>query len=189
MNRRTILSFSLVSACAGHSHNHSANRFDAGVRDTSAVVIVRGGSQVLLRFPTPALDNWFLTGPPTRPGDDRPRYRWELWLYYPDASPLGISVSVPSGNSASVRSISLVELVSHAHVATLESTNGIGAVVVALPGVMARVREGGVEVELMDSALVTKLFNHTITEAQLAFVDRDINAHNAQLYVPVTRKP
>lgn len=189
MNRRTILLFTFVSACAGHSHSHAANRFDAGVRDTSAVVIVHGSSQVLLRFPTPALDNWFLTGPPTRAGDDRPRYWWELWLYYPDASPLGISVSVPSGNSASVRSVSLVELVSHAHVATLESTNGIGALVEALPGVIARVREGGVEVELKDSVLVRKLFNHAITEAQLAFVDRDTNSHNAQLYVPVTRKP
>jgi hypothetical protein len=189
MNCRIILLFSLVSACAGQSHSHPGNRFDAGVRDTSAAIIVRGSSQVLLRFPTPALDNWFLTGPPTRAGDDRPRYWWELWLYYSDASPLGISVSVPSGNSASVRSVSLVELVSHAHVATLESTNGIGALVEALPGVMARVREGGVEVELKDSALVRRLFNHAITEAQLAFVDRDTNSHNAQLYVPVTRQP
>ena len=189
MNRRTFFLFSLVSACTGHSHSQPANRLDAGVRDTSAAVIVRGSSRVLLRFPTPALNNWFLTGPSTRAGDDRPRYWWELWLYYSDASPLGISVSVPSGNSASVRSVTLVELISHANVATLESTNGIGAVVETLPGVMARVREGGVELELNDSALVRKLFNHAITEAQLAFVDRDTNSHSAQLYVPVTRKP
>jgi hypothetical protein len=141
-----------------------------------------------VRFPTPALDQWFLTGPPTRFGDDRPRYWWEVWLYYADAPPFGISVAVPSGNSTSVRSVSLSELVSHAQVATLESTNGIGAIV-TLSGVMPRVREGGVEVELRDSELTGRMLSHTITEARLTFADRDMNSHNAQRYVPVTRKP
>jgi hypothetical protein len=189
MNRRTILLFSLVSACASHPGIQPANRFDTRVRDTSVAVVVRGSSQALIRFPTPALHNWFLTGPPARVGDDRSRYLWELWLSYSDASPLGISVSVASGNSASVRSVSLLELVSQAQVAALESTNSIAAIVAPLPGVRPRVREASVEVELLDTALVRRLFNHTITEARLTFVDRDTNSHNVQLNVPVTRKP
>src|SRR5688500_15855056 len=112
MKRTAVLLFSLVSACADRSNSQSANRFDAEIRDTSVGIVVRGSSQAIAPFPTPALDNWILTGPPTRVGDDRPRYWWELRLYYSDAAPLGISVSVPSGNSASVRKVSLVELVS-----------------------------------------------------------------------------
>lgn len=189
MYRSVFVVVTLASACLTYRPAPPASRFDTFVRDTTAAVVLSDASQAFIRFPTPRLEKWVLTGPPARRDDTRPRYWWELWLYYSDRLPLGIYVTVPSGLSTSIRTATLVELISHARVATLEGTSGIGAIVTPLPGVRAVVREGAVEVLLTDTAVVRQLFSHPIREARLTFVDRDTSSHNVQVYVPVLRHP
>lgn len=133
---------------------------------------------------------WLLTGPPTRSGDNRSRYLWELTLYYSDAPALGISVQTPSGNAAAIRRASLTELLALAHVVSIGGgppMPDIGVLVTPLPGVKPHVRGGSVEVVLSDTALMTRFFKHTITEARLTFVDRDNSSHNIQVYTDVRR--